>query len=1798
MASGGLSSVLKQPNPPTPPRHLDKIFDEAIKSLETRYPSITPPKPSAKPSPPTAHTDTPPPSSPLQQSTSDAEPILEKRKRLRFSAETSIIGSSLDGSADASSTPPASSAPAKAQQTASSKSILKVSEYRPLEQSSPPTPQSDPIAFPSANSPESLPMMLQSVVTALAGPDLYSRRDAYSALSNCLRTYKNFPDFDNLVSRLPSLQQYLLRDMAGSHDLHKLPEQALNCAFLLLGRFPQAMSIDFRKSIIERIVTMLEEKAETKEVAKLQLNMLTLRELYGKAMTPERAKKVLKGVTEVDRWVGGSSVVGLRMIVYRQMIQHHPNVFIENAQSYLPPIFHGLMSSTKELRSRAMETGTVLGQILGQRQRVSKAVEALMETKSDQGQRYANFVQNQLLRMFDRAYDVEHVPQLWGTIMLMLRGTPSFLKDWLQSKEWCLIIQKCFNKSDEKVNRYAWNAWNYTIFATGSRLVENESICKRLIQPVIGHLQRPWNGEQVDTMRHAARSTLTLLLYTAFGQPSSDPNLIACWNQLIRDVCQKVVAKCPSERAFLVETISRLLSGPGLKVWRPERALDIGHLPMTREDVPYIDPRWQRRNVAVILEFFSVFRPTSTQETATHTEDPAFTLWQCLISSISVAGEKEIQMSLDLKRAVAAMLNYLHGLTIPPQGMTDSSNHANAYLLQDLAPFMCVAIERLGPDCFASKAVRRNKQGNFEVPPTPSKHLQGSSGHLEAPLASMVRISARCPTARQASRATRSPASSVLQPFLGMRGGTGCLLHLLSDSASSLSIEASSGNFDLTSSKYLWEAIAGLATTALQQSTQATRQQGATSLGQVYLDVVQILSVGLSSSDVRSWGCFTSLYNTTCRCIREDAGDAGYLLALTGPLVQKAVDLGSLKLRTLLSFLTLTLDEGFPAPDDKGLAQAAKALGEHFISKLSGGPFEWLSGLCALLSKTWTSSYAELAIVDHASLDAFFHGFSALYDSLPRLEPRLGAAWTLPITEVRQGLCTWLDDKDGMIARYTGRGYDIAKAVDDICSRHLKFICRKQFRDHCHKSFEAYLVAGLRSHRTSIANRAITAWNDIVDTDTEIEISGHLSGLLQQLANFADVRLPAKVKAFEESTDGASGMPDVDRDSFPGLQNGDSQTSQSLPGPKFLPSAYAHSRPHISRPLVASAHSTPTKAPARSNKARKTPPPRLRHDDSQIQFVAVTSSPMQPDEQESQFLTAHQKEIRERQQVGAAMFADLRSSSPMRPHWPAVTVSARDVETLQRPITAGFDGTDDDEGYSVFRRKPAAPPRPGQAKPSEQREPIQDPAILAEKPHKPGREQIESSDTERSLQTEPIVQNRAVPSFEANTTAEKVSNADATAQVPVDTEQANVQYEAQDVPQDADTGENGAHRTLPKDVIGAHEQSDIAEDVFHDVASSPNGTVQDASLVDSSLPDPKEPETGALQTPAQQTLANQPTTEKATDQARTSRVEDSFGKEQLIREPDKDVSSPLGGQVHEATSSEDVNTTGESRSDRNAPQVEQAKDDSSQVQEDRGPVEAANENEDIVVANPDANAEPASSDSPLQQIIIDDEEAGDCITVEEPDASTPPLTDLLKARGALKGQGNSQSPSVQVQKRGRGRPRGSSVKRSFSAVDREDVASNASSQQTPVQARSERAKRRKTDSQLSQSQMSASRELTPRTSAKPRQRRRTPLSSQEPQPSPSLKRKREETDDGGHEDTQAASQSQEENKVQEADQAAVTSSQPAAEDSQPRGLMARLRAMIEDVKKAWLNPEQEEEASELAYKLQREIGRAGRRFGN
>lgn len=137
--------------------------------------------------------------------------------------------------------------------------------------------------------------------------------------------------------------------------------------------------------------------------------------------------------------------------------------------------------------------------------------------------------------------------------------------------------------------------------------------------------------------------------------------------------------------------------------------------------------------------------------------------------------------------------------------------------------------------------------------------------------------------------------------------------------------------------------------------------------------------------------------------------------------------------------------------------------------------------------------------------------------------------------------------------------------------------------------------------------------------------------------------------------------------------------SSSLDTPREKPSV-----PVKESPFRISKSSRKSRSPAVSStgrarlSSRQTPKVRLRHNDSQVQFESIISSPTNPFNQESQILTERQKETYERQTITAGIFSRVGSNAGSRPTEMSPT----------RPQEAQRDSVDGDDLPNANSRTP------------------------------------------------------------------------------------------------------------------------------------------------------------------------------------------------------------------------------------------------------------------------------------------------------------------------------------------------------------------------------------------------------------------------------------------------------------------------------------------------------------------------------
>lgn len=203
---------------------------------------------------------------------------------------------------------------------------------------------------------------------------------------------------------------------------------------------------------------------------------------------------------------------------------------------------------------------------------------------------------------------------------------------------------------------------------------------------------------------------------------------------------------------------------------------------------------------------------------------------------------------------------------------------------------------------------------------------------------------------------------------------------------------------------------------------------------------------------------------------------------------------------------------------------------------------------------------------------------------------------------------------------------------------------------------EPLLTAGLSSKHPTLVRAAVDTWN-VVAKDEEPEISDSLRSILSSVSS----KLDQENALAERVSTGSGAQPvSVNRNSRSPLKASllsSPAVSQGLLSTQ-TPSPAATALSTRSKRKRKVEEATPTETRTRTSKRTSTP--RLRHDNSQIQFKAVASS--SPDLGETQHLTERQKEVRERQEAEANLYTTLVPSSPV----PLKTAASGPVPQLEQ----------------------------------------------------------------------------------------------------------------------------------------------------------------------------------------------------------------------------------------------------------------------------------------------------------------------------------------------------------------------------------------------------------------------------------------------------------------------------------------------------------------------------------------------------
>ena len=758
----------------------------------------------------------------------------------------------------------------------SNRPILKASSGCPS------TGNSNAWAFDTGN----LPAMLQSAIHHMAADSLTSRLDAYSSLLACLSAYEDVPGSDELSVKVKEVTGYLKRDIAlgdqHGDSLHvQLVAQALKLVviFICTPNLCSNIPDDFRLFIIERSISKLGDENCPKPLIGHYMHILEKQKFGSRLLTVERVNRLL---TNLDNPIGrmkDSRVLGLRLMIYLRLLGQVKSVMLARVESWLHHLVSGLLSSTRDIRARAITFGTEAGVQLGTSRSMSQAWLDMSNNQSSEGKKVIEILHKRLRDWADSKEFGANVPQIWSIPLLFLRSRRRQLEGWEHLGSWVSLLQGCFNSNDDKIKYSANLAWRRFVFAVNIDTDTSKKVAALLKVPIVSQLERKGSGRssKVELSKQIPRDTYNSLLYYALRPSASQVQLDQYWDLCVADLIPKCFSESDVELGHACQILASLLfnNGPS-RVWNEGKANASD--PIRVGELPTLDSKWVRSRVAKVMSVFEkLFHKTEDLE---HTELKRLIAlaWRNLTLALGHAGSKEVKPSIETVVAVVSLTNQLKRLLDQPvhdQGDLDQRYGFIDSLLRE-------AITHLGHLAFNEKRLILTAHQQYEAasdtPSNRSKNIttkpNSATYHL---LTVMLEKTSAVGNEWYASILSQL-VNSLLESAHSRRGRLAVLRTLSSLDGQEVTRK---------SHEALWKVVSATAMSVLDPPGNGQSQQGPLDYpGHEYRDAFAILEAGIAQPRGNGLASWLELFTRLAERIKNEVGAAAITLTMPPTLLK------------------------------------------------------------------------------------------------------------------------------------------------------------------------------------------------------------------------------------------------------------------------------------------------------------------------------------------------------------------------------------------------------------------------------------------------------------------------------------------------------------------------------------------------------------------------------------------------------------------------------------------------------------------------------------------------------------------------------------------------------------------------------------------------------------------------------------------------------------------------------------------------------------------------------------------------
>ncbi|MCJ1281912.1 hypothetical protein MMC26_001235 [Xylographa opegraphella] len=1082
----------------------------------------------------------------------------------------------------------------------------------------------------------SFPRMLEDVIRELSSSSRSSRLDAYQTLNGCLKTYDDTPDPDALVDKLPLLTDLIRRDLSlEASEKVVLDTQLVTQVLKLLGIFlwtpklADMLQDDFRIFILSQSINVIGNPSSSKTVVNHYMHLAAVQKFPPKIMNNDRANRLLNVLGEITSNVKGNGVVGQRLMIYKTLLTQTNALMVSRVSDWIDHLFSGMLSNIKEVRSRALAFGLDASATLGTTSQVSRAVLEIFNRQSLEGKKFSDVLVHRLNDMLSSRDEGVHVPQIWSVVMLFLRSRRNQLEHWEYMRVWLVIIQKCFNSTDNQVKFQAHISWNRLIFAINPSVATGSSMVKMLRQPIVAQLDRKSSDKHSKQAKQIAYATYCTLIYYALRPGSSYDGLDRFWAEYIAPLLIKTDAN------FACEVLSFLLGDSQQTAWTENRAID--GLPMKPEELPRLDPQWVRMKSAAVLEVLEPLLLTTKWESSNTSQSWVLQAWRGFTKALGDAGSKEVKISTETLSAMADMLNCMKHVSMSKH---DESCSDSPFGIQKLASLVSIAVDNLGPIPFAEKRIIRTSGYSFQAADTPSSRAPRAQGLLASAMVHLIGMVLSC------FHDANKYYEDILRDFirLALRSATSrhSKLKILREVAYLTTLNPVAEN---DANNCLWTAVLEVLVTLTPISrSDGTAAASTPQAGQDYREMIKILELEVQSSTPMksSWAATFDHINVH---VQRECGIGGSILAIIEPFaaVLRRDPGKSYDQKTIQQIIVLVRNAGWPE-SRKDLERAQRTLwgpNSGLIRSSTNGLFE---GLFALLDDVLCTLYTSSSVEEFGDNNNLFQAISSFIGSCPP------SASAVLLKRMQNGVAYWIKDTEGHMNN-EDRSYQLLfSAVVQTWTTISQLISNlPKFDTNLLLLLAPLIDAGLSSRHKAVVNLTINLWNTTFGLTIDLEYPSVIAVTLRRLSRATEISAPCLFIDNDECFGHDSTPFDFIETPEALEQNLAPDNSRSQGLIRESPSESIEYRVETieagPEPPSNVANCTSTPSPRKGYTARS-PIARLRHNDSQIQFAAIESSPSCSEAMESQFLTERQREVNKRQhQEAAAMFPDIRSSS-------------------------------------------------------------------------------------------------------------------------------------------------------------------------------------------------------------------------------------------------------------------------------------------------------------------------------------------------------------------------------------------------------------------------------------------------------------------------------------------------------------------------------------------------------------------------